>query len=776
MISRVYSAILKNGRRFPLRHVPGRNWRAAAFSLFALGFLGVFSEFGASGALAATETPAVTPQAAETLLQTLEDPQARERFLEQLRTLAVTSKATTPPAPESLGTRVTSLLIARIQAVGTDLQEAVTVLADAPKLWIWVKTQVIEDTARQRWLGVLLWLVPVLGAGFGAEWLARLLLSRPRTAVEDRVTKSTLLRIALLGVRSVLDLLPIAAFAAGAYGVLPLTGAEGNVRLVVMILINANLLSRAVLAAARMLLVPYVSSLRLLPLNDGTARYAYVWVRRFANIAVYGFFILAAGLQLGLAPAGHGGLTKALGLVLATMAVIFILQNRRDVADWLRNGSKALAAKDAAFRGLRNRFADFWQVPAILYVLVAFGIWALEVENGFSFILRATLLSTVIVLAAWGLVITLHHLIDRTFHVSEALKAGVPGLEERANRYFAVLHSVARYTVLAIAALALLESWGINASAWLATELGRRVLISLLTIGLVVFGAILLAELVTSFVERKLTQSEHKDNAAKARAKTLLPLFRMVTIVIITIVTTMIVLSELGLDIAPLLAGAGVVGLAIGFGAQTLVKDIITGLFILLEDQIAVGDVVQIGTHAGLVERLSIRSLRLRDLGGNVHTIPFSSVETVLNMTKDFSYAVFEIGIAYREDVGAVIPVLEEIGAELQADATFTDRILEPMEVLGLDRFDDSAVIIKARIKTKPLQQWGVRREYNRRMKRRFDELGIEIPFPHRTIFQGEAAPVFKGLGRGAKAPSETKSGHKGVGRGGAASEADSNY
>jgi len=734
---------------------------AAATLLLAL-------SVAAPGAVAQTVTPQeVTPHAAASLLQTLEDTKSRERLLEHLRVLAATSKDAAADAPkESLGARVTALLITRIQAVGADLQGAIAVLADVPKLWDWVRTQATDATARKRWLGVLLWLIPVLGAGFAAEWLARALLARPRATVEDRVTESAPLRVTLLGVRSVLDLLPIAAFAAGAYGALPLTGAEGKVRLVVMILINANLLSRAILAAARMLLVPYVSSLRLLPLSDGTARYAYVWVRRFSNFAVYSFFALAAALQLGLAPAGHAGLAKAAGLVLATLAVIFILQNRRGVADWLRGDGKAQGAKNLAFRGLRNRFADVWQVLAILYVLVAFGIWALEIENGFAFVLRATLLSVGILLTAWGLLATLHRLIDRSFRVSPALKAGVPGLEERANRYFSVLHSVARYAVVIVAAAALLESWGGGTLAWITSELGQRIIASLMTIGLVVFGAILLAELVTSFVERKLAQSESKTGSAKARAKTLLPLFRMTVIVIVTIVATMIVLSELGLDIAPLLAGAGVIGLAVGFGAQTLVKDIITGLFILLEDQIAVGDVVRIGNHAGLVEGLSIRTIRLRDLGGNVHTIPFSSVDTVLNMTKDFSYALFEIGVAYREDIDAITPVLEEIGAEMQAEAAFADKILAPIEVLGLDRFDDSAVIIKARIKTEPLQQWAIGREFNRRMKRRFDELGIEIPFPHRTIYQGEATPVFKGLGRTPKTASPAKPGRKGGGRG----------
>jgi small conductance mechanosensitive channel len=200
-------------------------------------------------------------------------------------------------------------------------------------------------------------------------------------------------------------------------------------------------------------------------------------------------------------------------------------------------------------------------------------------------------------------------------------------------------------------------------------------------------------------------------------------------------------------DIAPLLAGAGVVGLAVGFGSQKLVQDVISGVFNLLEDTIAVGDVVQVGSHAGVVEAMSIRSIRLRDLSGNLHTIPFSGVDTVTNMTKQFSYYLMEVGIAYRENTDHVTEILKEIGAELQEDAEYGPNILEPLEVLGVDGFRDSAVIIKARIKTKPIMQWWVGREFNRRMKHRFDALGIEIPFPHMTLYfgvdkQGNAPPA----------------------------------
>jgi small-conductance mechanosensitive channel len=167
-------------------------------------------------------------------------------------------------------------------------------------------------------------------------------------------------------------------------------------------------------------------------------------------------------------------------------------------------------------------------------------------------------------------------------------------------------------------------------------------------------------------------------------------------------------------------------------------KDIITGAFILFENTIAVGDVVELGSHSGRVEKITIRSIQLRDFAGNVHTIPFSSVDTVTNKTKDYSFAVFEVGVGYGENTDEVTAVLQGIGAEMQEDAELSPLILEPLEVVGVDQFGDSAVVIKARLKVQPIKQWALGREFNRRMKIKFDKLGIEIPYPHTTLFFGE--------------------------------------
>ncbi len=237
------------------------------------------------------------------------------------------------------------------------------------------------------------------------------------------------------------------------------------------------------------------------------------------------------------------------------------------------------------------------------------------------------------------------------------------------------------------------------------------------------------------------------DREAVKRAETLGRVFRYVVAVVVSLVAGMLVLSELGISLAPILGAAGVAGVAIGFGAQSLVKDFFSGFFILFEDQIRTGDVVKIAGHAGLVEEITLRHTRLRDYDGNVHYVPNGMVDSVVNMSRGFAQAVMDIGVAYRENTDEVYEVMRRTARQLRADESFAPRILDDLEIAGVDNWADSAVMIRCRFKVVALEQWSVRREYLRRLKKAFDEAGIEIPFPHLTIYAGQdkagKAPAF---------------------------------
>lgn len=219
------------------------------------------------------------------------------------------------------------------------------------------------------------------------------------------------------------------------------------------------------------------------------------------------------------------------------------------------------------------------------------------------------------------------------------------------------------------------------------------------------------------------------------RIETLGTVFRYIASVVIFVLAGMLVLSEMGISIAPILATAGVLGIAVGFGAQSLIKDYFNGFFLLLENQIRQGDVVEAGGKTGLVEEVTLRYVKMRDYDGNVHFIPNGTISTVTNMSRGFAYAVIDVGVAYRENLDQVMERMCEVGAEMQADEIFGAKILEPIEMAGVDKLGDSAVTLRCRFKVLPHEQWKVRREYLRRIKQNFDRNDIQIPFPHLTIY-----------------------------------------
>ena len=256
-----------------------------------------------------------------------------------------------------------------------------------------------------------------------------------------------------------------------------------------------------------------------------------------------------------------------------------------------------------------------------------------------------------------------------------------------------------------------------------------------LNIFIIIFIGFFSWKTLSTIIKKKLDSlDDSKDEAQTQRVNTLFRILRNFVSIAILIIVIMLVLSELGIEIGPLIAAAGVVGLAVGFGAQTLVKDIITGLFIVLEGQITIGDIVEVAGHSGRVEAISIRTIRLRDVNGHLHVVPFSEVTTVKNITQDQDYHSFEIGVSYNEDVDHVIETIEKVGSDLQKDKDFKSKINGEIEVFGLDKFEDSSIIIKGRIPTVHKKQWIVKREFNRRVKLAFDKSGIEIPFPQTTI------------------------------------------
>jgi small-conductance mechanosensitive channel len=684
------------------------------------------------------------------LIKTLQDEDQRQALIDRLQTLlAAEGKPAQEEAPVTED--IVGWLLGEISArtaVVRNVAEALTGGFDRfPDLLKWLRSQLLDPTMRAVWLGVGVRVACVLGIGALALGAAAWFLGGVRARLVPDQPLGYLARLPRALLLLVVELLPIVAFMIGTYAALSLFSVHDRTWRVVLPLINAVIVVRAGVALVKVLFAPKAPTLRLLPMPDDAAAYAARWSRRLLATAAYGYAILLAARHLGLPWTLQGLLLHILFLSLVVMFIVVIAQTREPIAAIiarLEEEPHSPTLRRLPWRSL----ASIWHVLATVYVVFIFLVWALRIPGGFRTLLEATLGSALIVTGGWLGWRALDHVFKRELRIAGDGDRLMTGFERRISRYWPALGVLARVLLLALVALGLLEVWGLGTLSWLFSSAGNLVIGHLLTVSVIILITLALWELISFLIERSVSeQDEEGELKLSNRTRTLLNIVRNFVLVFLSVIALFLILSELGLNVAPLLAGAGVIGLAIGFGSQKLVQDITTGMFVLMGDTMRVGDVVEVAGRSGVVEQMSLRTVALRDLAGAMHTIPYSAIDTVMNYTKDFSYAVIDMGIAYRENVDEVIEVLRLLGEEMNKDPHFRRAILEPLEILGVDAFTDSAVMIKIRFKTRPLKQWEVAREFRRRIKNRFDQLGIEIPYPHRTVYfgsdrEGQAMPA----------------------------------
>jgi small-conductance mechanosensitive channel len=712
-------------------------YRAAFLLLFCL------ATILPTGARPDTPTPAaqpapVTVDELERLVDTLQDDTARAKLVAQLRALIAAQRGAAAEQPA--GPAFFGQLSQQVDAFTGELLAGVAVIIDAPRLVGWARHQVSDPAPRRLWTEAGFDFVLVFGIAVIAEWIIRWVLARLMPKLPTRRSDSRTVRamFALLGL--VLDTLPIIAFAVVAYATLaiavdPLTRA----RITLSVLVNAAVEARLMLCIARSVLVPADIGAVFVPLDGETRNYLYIWVRRFILWAVFGYAVPEAAWWLGVPGAIYALMLNAVGLVLALLTIVFVLQNRAQIAKWIAG----TPATTSGWRRIRRSLAEIWPAFVVLYISGIYLIYALRIHGGFVYVAGATTLSLAVIIAAQTLVRFIRELSRRGFAVSPELKAQFPTLEQRANRYIPILTGLTAAVVYLLAALTVLQAWSVGAFAWLGSDLGRRIIGNVLSIGIELFVALAVWEIFAGAIDRYLSGIDTTGTPRRTRIRTLLPLLRTAMLSVLVVLTSLIILSHIGMDITPLLAGAGVVGVAIGFGSQALVKDIITGLFILMEDQVAIGDVVDVGKdHAGVVEAITVRTIRLRDQAGTVHTVPFSEVTTVKNLTRDFAYVVARITISNDENIDRVVDILRQTCTELAADETLGASILDPFDYQGVDALDASAVVLLVRIRTVAGKQWAVGRAFNRLVKIAFDKHGISSRDPTQiAILAMPAAP-----------------------------------
>jgi small-conductance mechanosensitive channel len=680
--------------------------------------------------------PAATREDLQNMLDTLRDPAKRDELAKEIEILLQVQEAAPPEEEQGIGARMLGALSTGFQQFSEVLETLARSFGATGNLLTWLEVQGSDPQLRAMWVEIGKDLALSLGAGALAAFVVGFAVKSARRRLAMRAGDRMFRRIRFAATRLALELLPIIAFGVVALAVGSWTAPVPTARLAMLAVINAVVITMAGAVLVRFLFSPMEPGLRLVPLSDSTAAYLYIWSRRFIVVGVWGYVSLQTALLFGVPQSSYLVGIKLLGFVVAAMLVILVLQNREAMAHWIR-GHPVEGGRRIVPGIVRGRLAEIWHVAVIVYVVGIYLVWAFNIAGGFFYLLRATIITALVIGAVAVGEKWLPRLFNRFAGVDAALVARYPIVATRANRYIPVLRRIVTYAVRIAAILLILAAWRVDVVGLLFGQVGREVLGRVADIVIVLVLALVAWEILGGIISAHLNRQDESGHAIlrSARVRTLLPLIRNALLIVITAMTILVILSEVGVDIAPLLAGAGVIGLAVGFGAQSLVKDVIAGAFFMFEGTINIGDVIDIGGKSGLVEGMTIRTMRLRDLNGSLHTVNFGSVAMVTNLTREFSYYVLDTKISYQYDPDDVMDVLRETDEELRADSSFKYHILQPIEILGLESFADTSFIVRSRIRTRPIKQWDVGREFNRRLKHNLERRGIMQGVPGAPAF-----------------------------------------
>ena len=610
---------------------------------------------------------------------------------------------------------------------------------------LWRDTTTADLNLLTRMLGTLFM---VIAGTLVAYWLLRLASDRARVRLATRAESLQVFRRAPLALGAI-------AFDAGTVALAWLIGNALSIQLATnqimalnqALFLNAFLVAEGIKVVMRALLMPRKDPLRLVPVNDTTANYWYFWLSRLISLIVYAFLFVAPIVTWNLTTASGDAIRTLAVFTACVIGIVLVLQNKKDVATLLKR--RVARGETDTLGRLSQGLAQVWHIIAILYLITFFMVWVAHPQAAINLMAVSTVQSLIAIVVGMVIFALISRLISGGMHLSDDIKQRLPLLEDRLNAFVPKVLYGLRIAVLFGVAVAIANAWNLfDFVGWVSSGTGAVIVTSLISAGLILIVGFTLYVIVSSWIEYRLNPDF--GTVPTARERTLLALFRNAFTVTLSVVVAIMMLSEIGVNIGPLLAGAGVIGLAVGFGAQKLVQDVITGVFIQLENAMNEGDVVTAGGISGVVERLTIRSVSIRDLNGVYHVIPFSSVDMVSNMMRNFSYHVADIGVAYRENIAEVKAAMHAAFDRLAANPDFADNIIGPFEMFGVTELADSSVMVRGRIKTKPGQQWAIGRAYNEVVKEVFDERGIEIPFPHLTIYAGEdkdgTAPPFRML------------------------------
>src|SRR5215469_13662869 len=700
-----------------------RRWiRAAAICVAVV----VLTALSPSGGFAATQkagkastSEEASPKEIQELMTLLADPRVRNWLEQQSKAEAASERAASEET-------VSQALDSRLAAIREHIVALAGTVPDLPNQYERGQDLVTADLGKHGRTKALLLFAVFVGLGTAVEWLFRKATQRARSHLDALPSETVRERVHLVGLRFAFAVGLVVAFALGSIGPFLARDWPPLLREGLFGLLIAFLIVRIANVVGRFLLAPYHERFRIIPMDTAAARF---WRRRFVWFVgwfAFGWVIVGFGVPLGYTLEARQLVAYVLGLVLVAIALDAVW--RRPEA--LPGGGEAPSPIVHRFgRGTAN--AALTVGIALLWVF-----WVIHAMASFWLVLVAMTLPLAISVTRCA--------------VDNLLRPpGSPQMAEGPPSVLAVCIERGIRAILIIGAVAVLAwGWGIDLAHYHDQETWvGRIADGVLTAVIIVLIADFLWQATKTAIDRKLAEAAdasqpNTDEARRrARLRTLLPIFRNVLFVAVIAVASMMALSALGVQIGPLVAGAGIIGIAIGFGAQTFARDVIAGMFYLMDDAFRVGEYIQAGRYKGTVEGFSIRSVRLRHHRGPVFTVPFNLLGAVENMSRDWVIDKIAIGVTYDSDLEKARKLIKQIGLELQQDPEFAPLILEPLKMQGVDELGDYAVTIRAKMMTVPGEQFVIRRKAYAMIKKAFDENGIKFAFPTVHVAgEGEAA------------------------------------
>ncbi|MET3923892.1 mechanosensitive ion channel domain-containing protein [Devosia sp. 2618] len=568
----------------------------------------------------------------------------------------------------------------------------------------------------------------IVGAAlFGSFLILRITVSWLEGYIGSRIVgRGWLLRIAGAIGGVVLDLgAVLLAWGIGYFVALAFVGdSPGRMGINQSLLLNAFMLVELTKMVVRAILAPRHEPLRLIPVSDSNAAYWQFWAARIISLVGYTFLFIAPVVSANLSPGIAAAIQVLVMATAVTIGIIIVLQNRDDVRNWLTE--MAQTRGNNGYGQALILLGRYWHLVAIGYLLALLVVWFANPEQALPFMLGATLQSLIAIVVGVIIVGFIARFVGIGLRVPDDIKQRLPLLETRLQAFVPTVMQVVRWVVIVGVVVAIAQAWALfDFVGWISSDDGQAVAGSVISAILIILVCFAIHIAMSSWIEYRL--NPNFGTAPTPREKTLLGLFRNAATIALVVFGVMLALAQIGVNIAPLLAGAGVIGLAIGFGAQKLVQDIITGIFIQFENVMNEGDVVAVGDKSGVVEKLTIRSVTIRDMSGTVHLIPFSSVDQVSNMVRGFSFYVAEFDVAYDSDIEQVKQVMRD-AFEVVMASEHRDVIIDVLDPPALVSMTANQMKLRSRIKTLAGKQWGPGRLYSETVKRLLAERGIMAP------------------------------------------------